>query len=168
MNGWKYSITTDKFSIWARTCKGKVENFKDRGFHDVALVELYYFSGEAQKCSDTVEIYLMSPTLISCMWGRGMNWRILYWNKWLWYFLYSIKNSNGRTDRNSRKNTWTGRAIFIDEYSRWLITVNIWQENLFHSGISSPAFWIAVSCLEMVCYLLESIRQGHWWAGWFR
>lgn len=45
----------------------KVENFKDRGFHDVALAELYYFLGEAQKCSDTVEIYLMSPTLISCM-----------------------------------------------------------------------------------------------------
>lgn len=29
--------------------KEKVENFKDRGFHDVALAELYYFSGEAQK-----------------------------------------------------------------------------------------------------------------------
>mgnify|MGYP004676830641 CR=1 FL=1 len=41
----------------------KVESFRDKSFRDIALGELYYFSGEAQKCSDTVEIYLMSPRL---------------------------------------------------------------------------------------------------------
>ena len=41
----------------------KAESFKDKNFRDIALAELYYFSGEAQKCSDLVEIYLMSPKL---------------------------------------------------------------------------------------------------------
>lgn len=41
----------------------RVERFKDKNFRDIALAELYYFSGEAQKCSDLVEIYLMSPKL---------------------------------------------------------------------------------------------------------
>lgn len=41
----------------------KVESFEDENFRDIALAELYYFSGEAQKCSDLVEIYLMSPKL---------------------------------------------------------------------------------------------------------
>ena len=41
----------------------KAESFKDKNFRDIALSELYYFSGEAQKCSDLTEIYLMSPRL---------------------------------------------------------------------------------------------------------
>lgn len=41
----------------------KAESFRDKSFRDIALAELYYFSGEAQKCSDLVEIYLMSPKL---------------------------------------------------------------------------------------------------------
>jgi hypothetical protein len=48
----------------------KEDSFKDKNFRDIALAELYYFSGEAQKCSDLTEIYLMSPRLelqLSCM-----------------------------------------------------------------------------------------------------
>ena len=41
----------------------KAESFRDKNFRDIALAELYYFSGEAQKCSDLTEIYLMSPKL---------------------------------------------------------------------------------------------------------
>ena len=41
----------------------KAESFKDKNFRDIALAELYYFSGEAQKCSNLTEIYLMSPKL---------------------------------------------------------------------------------------------------------
>ena len=40
----------------------KEDSFKDKNFRDIALAELYYFSGEAQKC-DLTEIYLMSPRL---------------------------------------------------------------------------------------------------------
>ena len=41
----------------------KVKNFRDKGFRDIAQAELYYFSGEAKKCSDIAEIYLMSSKL---------------------------------------------------------------------------------------------------------
>ena len=39
------------------------ENFADRDFREIAIAEFYYFTGQAQKCSDLVEIYIMSSRL---------------------------------------------------------------------------------------------------------
>lgn len=39
------------------------ESFADRDFREIAIAEFYYFTGQAQKCSDLVEIYIMSSRL---------------------------------------------------------------------------------------------------------
>lgn len=39
------------------------ESFADRDFREIAVAEFYYFTGQAQKCSDLVEIYIMSSRL---------------------------------------------------------------------------------------------------------
>lgn len=39
------------------------ESFADRDFREIAIAEFYYFTGQAQKCSDLVDIYIMSSRL---------------------------------------------------------------------------------------------------------
>ena len=39
------------------------ESFADRDFREIAIAEFYYFTGQAQKCSDQVDIYIMSSRL---------------------------------------------------------------------------------------------------------
>ena len=39
------------------------ESFEDRDFREIAIAEFYYFTGQAQKCSDQVDIYIMSSRL---------------------------------------------------------------------------------------------------------
>lgn len=39
------------------------ESFADRDFREIAIAEFYYFTGQAQKCSNLVEIYIMSSRL---------------------------------------------------------------------------------------------------------
>ena len=43
--------------------KERAESFEDKNFRDIALAEFYYFTSNAQKCNDLVEVYIMSPKL---------------------------------------------------------------------------------------------------------
>ena len=47
------------------------ESFADRDFREIAIAEFYYFTGQAQKCSDLVEIYYEFPagTEAVCMYA---------------------------------------------------------------------------------------------------
>lgn len=40
-----------------------VDSFKDKDYKNIAQAELYYFQGEAEKCSQIVEIYLLDSRL---------------------------------------------------------------------------------------------------------